>query len=107
MSAAMGKPHFARYRRSNVRPIRPSPWLGLRDFALADFGSNQIDRLTAAMHGELTAAGLYEDEASAMLATWRQAYFRQPGLRLFFVVPRAWTDRILPLRVSQPCESSG
>src|SRR5207248_368945 len=27
-----------------------------------------------------------------------------PGLRLFFLVPRAWTDHYLPLELSQPAE---
>ncbi len=75
-----------------------------RRFAAADFSPGNIDRLSASMHGALAAAGLYDDEASAMLATWRQAYFCSPGLRLFSLVPRIWTDRILPLGISQPCE---
>ncbi|HTU25192.1 MAG TPA: hypothetical protein VMF30_07330, partial [Pirellulales bacterium] len=51
----------------------------------------------------LVEAGLFDDEATAMLATWRRPYFTSPGLRLFFVVPRAWTDARLPLRISRPC----
>jgi hypothetical protein len=74
-----------------------------RNFAEADFSFDAIDRLSASMHTALVAAGLYQDEASAMLATWRQAYFTSPGLRLFFVVPRAWTDARLPLAISKPC----
>ncbi len=86
--------------------VRPGQALASaeRNFAAADFSPDNIDRLSASMHGALTAAGLYDDEATAMLATWRQAYFCSPGLRLFFVVPRAWTDRILPLRISRPCD---
>lgn len=49
---------------------------------------------------ELVAEGLRADEADAMLETWKISYFESPGLRLFFVVPRSWTDRVLPLEIS-------
>jgi hypothetical protein len=91
-----------RQREIAYRAIMAS---GKRSFAAADFSADNIDRLSRSMHGALVAAGLYDDEALAMLATWRQAYFRSPGLRLFFVVPRAWTDRVLPLRVSETCQT--
>ncbi len=74
-----------------------------RSFTAGDFAAGNIDQLSRSMHAVLTAAGLFDDEAKAMLATWRQAYFASPGLRLFFVVPRRWTDAVLPLRISQPC----
>src|SRR5207244_9055267 len=32
------------------------------------------------------------------------AYFKSPGLRLFFLVPRKWTDHVLPLTLSQPAD---
>ena len=48
---------------------------------------------------------LFEDEAESLLATWDASYFRAPGLRLFFLVPRAWTERILHLRLSVQCET--
>jgi hypothetical protein len=44
----------------------------------------------------LVAEGLYEREASAMVKTWRDSWFEE-GLRVFYVVPRADTDRVLPL----------
>ena len=34
-----------------------------------------------------------------MLNTWEASYFRRPGLRVFFMVPRTWTDATLPLKV--------
>jgi hypothetical protein len=37
-----------------------------------------------------------------MLDTWKRAYFKSPGLRLFFLVPRVWTDYYLPLTLSRP-----
>ncbi len=48
----------------------------------------------------LILAGLTTDEASAMLATWKESYFDVPGLRVFWIVPRAFTDRILPLTIT-------
>jgi hypothetical protein len=47
----------------------------------------------------LVATGLYEDEARAMVDTWSQSYFKSEGLRVLYVVPRAWTDKLLPLTV--------
>jgi hypothetical protein len=73
-----------------------------RDFADGDFSATGVDRLSDSMHVALVQAGLFDDEAAAMLATWRQSYFASPGLRLFFIVPRTWTDTYLPLRISQP-----
>lgn len=48
----------------------------------------------------LVGAGLFEKEARGMIETWRESYFEKPGLRLFWIVPRTFTDDILPLDVS-------
>jgi hypothetical protein len=56
------------------------------------------------MHKALVAEGLFEDEAYAMLRTWDRAYFQKPGLRVFFTVPRVWTDHRMPLDVSVPAQ---
>jgi len=47
----------------------------------------------------LTAAGLYEKEARAMVKTWEAAWFGEPGSRLLSLVPRARTDQLLPLTI--------
>jgi hypothetical protein len=47
----------------------------------------------------LEATGLYADESRAMVDTWSKSYFRSYGLRILYVVPRAWTDSLLPLTV--------
>jgi hypothetical protein len=72
-------------------------------FAEADFTPN-VDPLRDAMHESLVHAGLKSDEASAMLKTWEQSYFKSPGMRLFFIVPPAWTNAVLPIAVSEPAE---
>ncbi len=53
----------------------------------------------------LVGAGLYEKEAKAMLATWRDSWFEE-GLRVIYLVPRAMTDEVLPLQVTPAPSSS-
>jgi len=61
-----------------------------------------------ALHRELgealTAQGLFADEAAAMLETWRLSYFESEGLRVFFLLPRSWTNNHLPLTISTAAE---
>ncbi|HET6882102.1 MAG TPA: hypothetical protein VFI31_18190 [Pirellulales bacterium] len=57
------------------------------------------DQLGDRMAAVLTAAGLYEKEARAMIDTWRSSWFREPGARLFYLVPRRLTDEVIPLTV--------
>ena len=54
------------------------------------------------MHAALVARGLYADEATAMLETWKNSYFREPGLRAFYIVPNEWMSYYLPLTISTP-----
>jgi hypothetical protein len=63
---------------------------------------SQLAVLRSEIHGALIAEGLHDDEARAMLDTWRLSYFESEGLRLFFLLPRAWVDAQLPLTVSPP-----
>lgn len=64
------------------------------------FGPSASPVLQESFPAALEAAGLTRDEAHAMLATWRESYFEKPGLRVFWIVPRAFTDRVLPLSIS-------
>lgn len=48
----------------------------------------------------LVNAGLYEKEARAMVNTWKDQWFAEEGTRVLYLLPRAWTDRTLPLQVS-------
>lgn len=54
---------------------------------------------------ELVRDGLYEDEATAMLNTWKHSYFEKLGLRIFWITPRKMTDLILPISISHPVQS--
>ena len=67
-----------------------------------DHAANGLDALRRSMKRALVAAGLYDDEAEAMLETWRDSYFRAPGLRVLYVVPDEWTSYFLPLQISVP-----
>jgi hypothetical protein len=63
-----------------------------------------LDALRREMGDALTAQGLFADESAAMLETWRLSYFESEGLRVFFALPRAWTDAHLPLSISTPTD---
>jgi hypothetical protein len=73
----------------------------IRRFASGDF-TEGAGQLRVAMKRALIAQGLYADEAEAMLNTWRSSYFEKAGLRVFYIVPRAWIDYFLPLEFSVP-----
>lgn len=52
----------------------------------------------------LVSEGLYEKEARAMIETWKDSWFEE-GLRVFHIMTRKTTDKILPLQVEpQPKE---
>jgi hypothetical protein len=73
----------------------------------ATFGTNQygpVKKLREEMKEALIEDGLFVDEAEALLSTWELSYFKSGGTRLFFLVPRAWTDHYLPLKVSAPTQ---
>lgn len=73
-------------------------------FASEEYSLGNLTRLRKEMREGLMADGLHGDEADALLNTWEASYFQAHGLRLFFMVPRAWTDHVLPLKASVPAE---
>ena len=73
-------------------------------FDPSEYSTANLDRLRWGMRAALQEDGLFPDEAEALLNTWEGSYFKSAGLRLFFMVPRAWTDWYLPLSISVPCE---
>jgi hypothetical protein len=52
------------------------------------------------MEAALVNAGLFPREAAAMVKTWSDLWFAEEGVRVLYVLPRAWTDAILPITVS-------
>ena len=73
-------------------------------FSERDYGSDRLSDLRRGMRQSLVSAGLYEDEAEAMLATWKASYFQTPGLRIFYIVPDEWLGYFLPVHISTPHE---
>ena len=74
----------------------------LERFGNNQYGADNLALLRASLRSALIRDGLYADEAEALLNTWRHSYFEKPGLRVFYLVPRAWIDNFLPLTVSVP-----
>ena len=62
---------------------------------------DSLAALLAAMQQTLISQGLYGKEAKAMLETWRDSWFEE-GLRVFYVLPRPVTDRVLPITIAPP-----
>jgi hypothetical protein len=58
-----------------------------------------IDDLGRDLEEMLVAQGLYQDEAHAMVETWRSSWFEE-GSRLLYIVPRAVVDGVLPLSIN-------
>lgn len=71
-------------------------------FTERDYSADALAGLRSAMHAALLSHGLFDDEASAMLETWKASYFERPGLRVFYIVPNEWTSYYLPLTIGTP-----
>ena len=63
---------------------------------LAKFQEKIAARVASVLAGE----GLFSDEARAMVDTWKDSWFTEEGERVLYILPRAWTDEILPLTLS-------
>ncbi len=59
-----------------------------------------VDSAVKALKAALVSSGLSDDEAQAMVDTWDRSYFKMPGVRVLYIVPRAWTDALLPLQIT-------
>lgn len=53
--------------------------------------------ISAKMRAALVSEGLYEKEAAAMVKTWDDSWFAEPGTRVLYTLPQQWTDGVLPL----------
>ena len=113
-STALGTVWVADIRRDGSAAVRTTEPLRLSrgdsgrvlarvaPFDRRDYSEAALSHLRAEMHAALVARGLYADEATAMLETWKNSYFREPGLRAFYIVPNEWTSHYLPLTISTP-----
>ncbi len=57
-----------------------------------------VDSLSRELEGLLVSRGLYQDEAHAMVETWRNSWFEE-GSRLLYVVPDKFVNAMLPLSI--------
>ncbi|HSO39732.1 MAG TPA: hypothetical protein VLT33_44705, partial [Labilithrix sp.] len=64
------------------------------------------DELARSVRTALDETGLYDDEATAMVNTWKKQWFRTPGPRLLYLAPQSWTDRSIPLSIDPKPEST-
>lgn len=63
-----------------------------------------VESLRADLQALLIEQGLFPREARAMVETWRDTWFAE-GTRLFYLVPRAMIDAVLPLQIDpQPLD---
>lgn len=58
-----------------------------------------VKQLRAQLGSQLVSEGLYAKEAESMLNTWQDSWFEETGVRVLYVLPREWTDRVLPLKL--------
>jgi hypothetical protein len=103
-------------RRDGTIAFRPLPPLEINpdptkiltttaaNFDAGDFSADNLEKLKSSLKASLMAEGLFDDEAQALLNTWEVSYFKSAGLRVFFMVPREWTDYYLPLQISLPAD---
>jgi hypothetical protein len=61
--------------------------------------TGSVDSLGRELEGMLVNQGLYQDEARAMVETWRNSWFEE-GSRLLYLVPTEFVNRVLPLSIT-------
>ena len=61
--------------------------------------TNDVASLRRDLSAMLVEQGLFPREAEAMLETWRDSWF-EPGVRVFYIVPRASVDDVLSLGIT-------
>jgi len=57
-----------------------------------------LDSLLPHLEAALNSAGLYSEEAHAMLESWKDSWFEE-GSRLIYIVPDSFVAKILPLTI--------
>ena len=72
----------------------------LQDEAVLDAPelNSSMDELRRDLEGILVGQGLYQDEAHAMVETWKDSWFGE-GSRLLYIVPPAFVNEVLPLSI--------
>lgn len=67
--------------------------------------TEDLDSLRRELEGALVSQGLYQDEAQAMVETWRNSWFEE-GSRLLYIVPTGFVNRVLPLTINPAPEQT-
>ena len=72
----------------------------VKDRAVLDLPelTQTVDSLGRELEGLLVSRGLYQDEAHAMVETWRNSWFEE-GSRLLYLVPGDFVNAVLPLSI--------
>lgn len=90
-----------------VRPDGRLAWIAVSKLAPGESQSVALsqaetggDKLMDLLRSALVREGLYEKEAAAMVKTWESSWFGERGVRVLYTLPRAWTDRALPLAIT-------
>jgi hypothetical protein len=60
--------------------------------------TSSVAALGRELEGVLVAQGLYQDEAHAMVETWRSSWFEE-GSRVLYLVPTEFVNGVLPLSI--------
>ncbi len=61
-----------------------------------------IPALRSTMVAALIKEGLTPAEAAAMVATWDDLWFTEPGIRVLALLPQSFADAMVPLKISPP-----
>jgi hypothetical protein len=93
-----GKAEWAQLDKLEGRT--PLPWRKLNSIPVNDRPTvEEVQaKLSDAIAAALVSEGLFPAEARAMVKTWRDAWFKEEGVRVLYILPRAWTNEILPLK---------
>lgn len=69
--------------------------LQFKDIDPKQFAENAAETLVK----QLVAAGLFDDEAKALVDTWKARMFETPGLNLFYRLPQSEYDAAMPITI--------
>ena len=98
-----GEIAFHDVKKLTIRKDAPSSILqSFPSFTENEFQDKHLAELENSMKKALVAEGLFQIEADAMLATWKESYFEEPGKRIFYMVPTEWLEVHLPVKIAIP-----
>lgn len=100
-----GKAEWAQMKKLDSKAKQP--WRKLNSVPLNDRLplTEFQNEIGDAMAEALAAEGLFPAEARAMVKTWSNSWFTEEGVRVLYILPRAWTDEVLPMKLQpQPAK---